>query len=81
MQVGLGRGHILLDGTHLRLRQRGTAPNFRPISVVVKMAVWIKMPLGMEVGLGSGDFVLNGDPAPLPEKGRAPSPIFGPCPM
>ena len=41
------------------------------------MAVWIKMPLGMEVGLSPGDFVLDGDPA-LSPKGGGP-PIFGPC--
>ena len=36
------------------------------------MAVWIKMPLGIEVGLGPGDFVLDGYPAPHPKKGRSP---------
>ena len=32
MQVGLGPGHIVLDGdpAELPLPQRGTAPNFRP---------------------------------------------------
>jgi len=34
MQVGLGRGHIVLMGTQLRLLQRGTAPNFGPMSIV-----------------------------------------------
>jgi len=37
VQVGLGPGHIVLDGTNLPLPQRGTAtPNFQPISVVAK---------------------------------------------
>jgi len=36
MQVGLGPGHIVLDGDPGLLPQRGTAPNFRPISVVAK---------------------------------------------
>jgi len=36
MQVELGLGHIVLDGTQLPLFQRGTAPNFWPISVVAK---------------------------------------------
>jgi len=38
IQVGLGPGHIVLDGelgTQLP-SPRGTAPNFRPISVVAK---------------------------------------------
>ena len=36
VQVGLGRGHIVLDGDQLPLPQRGRVPNFRPISVVAK---------------------------------------------
>ena len=36
MQVVCGRGHIVLDGNPLPLPQRGTAPNFRFISVVAK---------------------------------------------
>jgi len=38
MQIGLGPGHIVLDGDQLPLPQRGTAisPNFRPISVAAK---------------------------------------------
>ena len=35
-QVGLGPGHIVLDGDPAPLPQRGTAPNFWPISVVAK---------------------------------------------
>ena len=55
-------------GTQLPLPQRGTAPNFRPISVAAK---WIKMSLGMELGLGPGDFVLDGAAVP-----SSPSPKF-----
>ena len=47
-------------GTQLPLPQRGTAPNFRPISVVAKQLD------------GPGDFVLDGDPAPLLKKGTEP---------
>ena len=80
MQVGLGRGHILLDGTHLRLRQRGTAPSqFSAHIRCGQMAAYIKLPLGMEVGLGPGNFVLDGEPRSLsPKKGWSPQ-IFGPC--
>jgi len=36
-QVGLGPGHIVLDGDPAPLSQRGTAPpQFRPISVAAK---------------------------------------------
>jgi len=34
VQVGLGPDHIVLDEDPGSLPQRGTAPNFRPISVV-----------------------------------------------
>jgi len=34
-EVGLGPGHILLDGDTAPPK-RGTAPNFRPMSVVAK---------------------------------------------
>jgi len=36
LQVGLSPGRIVLDGDPGPLPQRGTAPNFRPISVVAK---------------------------------------------
>jgi len=35
-QVDLGQGHIVLDRDPAALLQRGTAPNFRPISVAPK---------------------------------------------
>jgi len=36
MKVGLGPGHIVLDGDPAALPKRGGAPNFRPTSVVAK---------------------------------------------
>jgi len=36
VQVDLSPGHIVLDRDPAHLPQRGTAPNFRPISVVNK---------------------------------------------
>jgi len=36
VEVGLGEGHIVLDEDPAALPKRGTAPNFRPMSVVVK---------------------------------------------
>jgi len=36
LEVGLGPGHIVLDGDPAPFPQRGTAPNFRPMSVVAK---------------------------------------------
>ena len=65
MQIGLGPGHIVLDGDHLLLPQRGTPPQFSAHICCGQMAGCIKMPLAMEVGLSPGDFVLDGDPARL----------------
>ena len=33
-EIGLGPGHIVLDGNPASPPKRGTAPNFRPMSVV-----------------------------------------------
>ena len=78
MQVGLGSGHIVLDGTQLP-SPKGAQP---PISAHIccgQMAAWIKMLLGMEINLGRGDHVLDGDHAPPPQKGGGASQIFGQC--
>jgi len=73
MAVGLGSGHILLDGDVAPPAQKGgTAPQFSSHFYCDKRAGCIKIPLGMEVGLGPGLIVLDGDPAPPPKKGHAP---------
>jgi len=74
MELGLGPGHIALDGDPAP-PPKGTHPlhNFRPTYVVVKrLHGWIKMPLGTEVGLGPCHIVLDGNPA-SPQKGTAPN--------
>jgi len=80
MQVGIGPGHIVLDGDPAPPPQRGTAPTqFSAHICCGQMAVWIKMPLGMKLGLSPGDFVLDGDTAlPSQKGGRAASAMFGP---
>ena len=58
VQVGLGPGHIVLDGDPVAPPSKGHSPP--PFSAHIccgQMAAWIKMPLGMEVDLGQGDFV------------------------
>jgi len=77
MRVGLGPGHIVLDGDPAPLPKRGRSPQFSAHTCCGQMAGWIKMTLGTEVGLSPGDIVLDGDPAPLPQKWAEP-PIFGP---
>jgi len=74
MQVGLGPGHILLDGDPAPLPQRDRAPKFSAHICCGQMAGWIKMPLGRQVGLGPSDIVLDGDPGP-PQRGTA-APLF-----
>ena len=62
-QVGLGPGHIVLDGDPAPPPQRGTAPTkFSAHVCCGQMAAWIRMPLSMELGLSPGDFALDGDP-------------------
>ena len=67
MGVGLGPGHIVLDGEPAPLPQKGTEhPIFGPFYCRQTVG-WIKMALGMEVGLSPGDFVLDGDPGQSPK--------------
>jgi len=69
MQVGLGPGHIVLDGDPVPPPQRGTATQFSAHICCGQMAGWIKMPLGREIGLGPGHIVLDRNPAPSPQRG------------
>ena len=73
MEVGLGPGHIVLDGDPAPPPQTGTAPQFSAHVCCGQTAGWIKMPLGTEVGLGPGDSVLEG--IQLPRKGGTAPPI------
>jgi len=77
-EVGLGPGHIVVDGDPAHPPQKGsTVPQFSAHVYFGQTAGWIKMPLGMEVGFGPGHIVLDGDPAP-PKKGHSPPPTFRP---
>jgi len=79
-EVGLGLGHIVVDGDPALLPQRGeTPPHFSAHFYCGQRARCITMPLSMKVGLSPGDIVFNGDPAPPQKGGVAPSPIFGLC--
>jgi len=68
MRVGLGPGHIVLDGDPAPLPQKGQSP---PI-----FSSYLLWPNGRmdedaswrEVGLRPSDIVLDGYPAPLPKK-------------
>jgi len=78
-QVGLGPGHIVLDGDPALPNPEGHSPQFSAHISCGQMAPWIKTPLGMELGLCQGDFVLDGDPAALPQKGGGSGPcLLGP---
>ena len=77
MKVGLGPGHIVLDGDPAP-PQKGHSPQFSTHVCCGQTAGRIKMPLGMEVSLGPGHIVLDGDSAFLPKKGHYLQ-IFGPC--
>jgi len=68
-QVGLGPGHIVLDGDPALPPPKGHPPRFSTHICCGQMAAQIKMSLSMELGLSPDDFVLDGDPAPPPQKG------------
>ena len=70
MGVGLGPGHIVLDGDPaLDPAAKGAQSQFSAHICCGQMAGWIKMPLVREIS----DVVLDGDPAPLPQKGQIPN--------
>jgi len=52
VQVGLGPGHIVLDGTQLPSSEKGHSPQFSAHVCRGQTAGWIKMPLGTKVGIG-----------------------------
>jgi len=55
MDVGLGPGHIVLDGDSAPPPQKGgTTLQFSAHFYCGQTAECIKMPLGMEIGLGPG---------------------------
>jgi len=73
MQVGLGPGHIVLDGEPAAPLPKGhSPPEFSAHVYCGQTAGWTKMALGMAVGLGPGHIVLDGDAAPFPKKGAEP---------
>jgi len=53
-EVGLGPGHIVLDGNPAP-PAKGHAPQFSAHVCCGQTAGWIKTPLGAQVGIGSGD--------------------------
>jgi len=72
-EMGIGLGHVLLDGDPAPLPTKwgqSPPPQFSVHVYCGQTAEWIKMPLGTEVGLGPGDVVLDGDPA-SPANGRS----------
>jgi len=61
MEVGLGPGHIVLDGDPAPLPKNGAEPpQFSAHFYCGQTAGWVKTPLGTEVDLGPGHFVLDG---------------------
>jgi len=75
MQVGIGPGHIVLDGEPDPPPPKGHSPPIfgpyllRPNGCMDQDVTWY----------GLGDFVFDGDPRSPSPKGGAPPQIFGPC--
>jgi len=77
MEVGLGPGHIVLDGDPVPSPWKG-AQFVYAVSTVFLPPFSAYTLVGLrEVGLSPGDFVLYGDPVPSPPKGAEP-PNFRP---
>jgi len=73
LEVGLGPGHIVLDGDPASHPKNWAQPPFLANVCCGQMAGWINMPLSTEVGLGPSHTVLHGDPAPRPRRGTPPN--------
>jgi len=71
MQVGLGPGHIVLDGDPAPLPKRGH-PQFSAHVYCGQTAVCIRTPLRTEEGPSLCDIVLDEKPAAPPLKGHTP---------
>jgi len=66
VDVGLGPGLIVLDGTQLPPKGAQQPPIFGPCLLWPNGWMGVKMPVGTEVGLGPGHIVLDGtQPLPL----------------
>jgi len=76
MQVGLGPGHIVLDGDPAPPPTKRSRAPFLAHVYCGQAAGWIKMLLGTEVGLGPGHIVLCGEPAPPPQQKGGTAPNF-----
>ena len=71
MEVGLGPGHIVLDGDPAPPSPKvGGAPQFSAHVCCGQTAGWMKMPLSTEVDLCPGHIVLDGTQL-LPQKGHS----------
>ena len=68
MEVGLGPGHIVLDGDPAPPEKRHSPTQFLAHVYCGQTDGWIKMPLGTKVNLDPGDVVLDGVAAP-PNRG------------
>jgi len=78
-EVGIGPGHIVLDGNQAPPPEAAQQPSqFSAHVYCGQTAGWIKMPLGTKVGLNPGRIVLDGDPA-SPRMGHNSPPLFCPC--
>jgi len=73
-EIGLGPGHIALDGDPAPPKRRHSPTLIFGPCVLWQTAGWIKMSLGRKVGLSPGDIVLDRDPAPPPKKKAAQQP-------
>ena len=76
-KVGLGPGHIVLDGDLAPHPKRGTAPNFLPMFVVSRChLVWIEVGLGGSA-LATLCICIGWGPSSTKRTATQQTPIFG----
>ena len=66
MEVGLGSGDFVFDGSQFPQKQGHSPIQFLAHVYSGQTTGWIKMPLSTEVNLGSYDVVLDRVTAPFP---------------
>jgi len=69
-EVGLGTGHIVIDGDRALPLPKGHSPQFSVHVCCGQTTGWIKISLNTQVGLDPGNIVLDGYPG-LHGKGTA----------
>ena len=74
MEVGLGPGHVVLDGDRSPRHRKGHSPRHFAAHVYCGQAAgWIKMPFGTQKTSAQATLCYMGTQLPFPKKGTDPN--------